>query len=58
MRGGEREKSAKGKEASGHTLLKLFITVIFNVVVTSKGKGHYGTIGEFTTSLRISFSFS
>ena len=58
MRGGEREKSAKGKEASGHTLLKLFIIVFFNVVVTSKGKGHYGTIGEFTTSLRISFSFS
>ena len=49
VRGGEREKSAKGKEASGHTLLKLFIT---------KGKGHYGTIGESTTSLRISFSFS
>ena len=31
---------------------------IFNVVVTSRGKEHYGTIGEFTTSLRISFSFS
>ena len=31
---------------------------IFNVVVTSRGKEHYGTTGEFTTSLRISFSFS
>ena len=31
---------------------------IFNVVVTSRGKEHYGTTGEFTASLRISFSFS
>ena len=59
VRGGEREKSAKGKNAaSGRALFKLFIIYIFNVVVTSRGKGHYDTIGEFTTSLKMSFSFS
>lgn len=44
MREGEREKRAKGKKASGHALSKLFVIDIFNinVVVTSKGKGHYG----------------
>lgn len=43
MREGEREKRAKGKKASGHALSKLFVIDIFNinVVVTSKGKGHY-----------------
>ena len=44
MREGEREKRAKGKNASGHALFKLFVIDIFNinVVVTSKGRGHYG----------------
>lgn len=40
---GEREKREKRKKASGHALSKLFVIYIFNinVVVTSKGKGHY-----------------
>lgn len=43
MREGEREKREKRKKASGHALSKLFVIYIFNinVVVTSKGKGHY-----------------
>lgn len=40
---GEGEKGER-KKASGHALSKLFVIDIFNinVVVTSKGKGHYG----------------